>query len=857
MCIMLSCTAVFAQDDVMKISMSGNTIKAKDIGTGKGVTFTLPELDNKEFGIYAVELAVFEKQYGENNWHIYTDESGNESKKHYIENPDGLTFNVDFGNPADYRNKAKYKIGYRYYVKSLYDESQIIIAGEDIKDGWRLVGEDNPKVSSKDGFVFYKNTLPELEVVSFSYKYHDVSGLMTKGCSPTELWEIYLPCDAFINGVTVDVSATDFDSEDILSVSYRLEDAYTGEEVISGTFSSDFKITTDHKTDMFMLYITVTDNFGGSVTSEPYFFFMDIESPFITSEFNDGGYALKGRNLFSNFYVNDGTGEIMDNGKVVANIYLEEKLIKLTELTDMGNGVFRLDETDMDDGEYIVHLKIYDKAGNEGEHYFYQTLDNTAPTLTFVTPEENSNATYYFKWMNISKNVIIDIYDEYAGIKSYQCYVDGKLAVSGTYNQPGSQLRFTRQVELRKTGRIQYVFYVYDNAKSVNKSANTFNNVNGNVSTATNAVWLDKTNPAITTGHNENTWYEAPYTLRANFYDYGTNETLSDASGIKEKLYAVTLTPDEEPEWNMYINGVTISEGGVYYVHLKAVDNAGNEMIATKIARVNVKSQILGNVRPTESHKHTIYYSTPGFYVVKNTAYNTKYHFELKDSDVNDVIKMYVTLVSQDDISICGVSESVTEPTGVEERDVVFNMPYLDANLNELPDGVYEMFITIKEVKNDGTEVRTHSNVKACDVVIKRNAPPTPVINVNGGKVSITYPYEELAGSLNNPAVISHYKRQYKTVKDGEAETNIYTTYTGEFDADNFVVTALYTDIAGNTSVASKRIYKDSSDDETYDILTNGNTTTVEESRAADVYYIGIRRDKEKGINNTVFDFLE
>ena len=124
--------------------------------------------------------------------------------------------------------------------------------------------------------------------------------------------------------------------------------------------------------------------------------------------------------------------------------------------------------------------------------------------------------------------------------------------------------------------------------------------------------------------------------------------------------------------------------------------------------------------------------------------------------------------------------------------------------------------------------------------------------------ISINYPDEPLAGSLNNAVVKSHYKCQYKTVNDGEAETNVYKTYSGAFEADNFIVTALYTDIAGNTSVATKRINKGSDEDDGYgDILTGGNTITVEESRAADVYYIGIRRDRKNGINNAVFDFLE
>ena len=62
-----------------------------------------------------------------------------------------------------------------------------------------------------------------------------------------------------------------------------------------------------------------------------------------------------------------------------------------------------------------------------------------------------------------------------------------------------------------------------------------------------------------------------------------------------------------------------------------------------------------------------------------------------------------------------------------------------------------------------------------------------------------------------------------------------------------------------NNVFVSLGIYKDSSGDdgEGGGILTSGNTITVEESRAADVYYIGIRRDKKSGINNSVFDFLE
>ena len=115
---------------------------------------------------------------------------------------------------------------------------------------------------------------------------------------------------------------------------------------------------------------------------------MDMEKPVVTSEFNDDGYALKGKNLFSDFYIDDDSGCIMTEGTVFAYLYLNDSLVEMVTLENRGNGVFRLDKPEMADGVYKAELKIYDKAGNEGEHIFTQTLDNTAPMVTFVTPEE-------------------------------------------------------------------------------------------------------------------------------------------------------------------------------------------------------------------------------------------------------------------------------------------------------------------------------------------------------------------------------------------------------------------------------------------------------------------------------------
>ena len=848
--------SVFADGGGMKIAMNTEVKPAKEIGTGKGISFTLPDLDSNEFYIYAIELAIFEKQNGESNWHIYKDENGIESKKQYIESPSSLTFNVDFGDAPDYREKAKYKIAYRYYVQSLTDTSVIIIAGADIKDGWRLVGESNSSAAGTDGFTFYLNSAPTMNIECFSYKVHSTEGLGTREVTDTS--EIYFPEDVFKNGVTLQMTADDFDTEDILTVSYRLEDAENGSLIAESVMPYDKRIITQYSADSYRLYIIVSDNFGASVTSEAYVFETDREPPEIISEFIDGGYALMGKNLFSDFTVIDGYNEPMTEGSVYAEIYMDDVKKDAFYLDYIGRGVYRLDKTNMADGEYTVQLKIFDKAGNESEHNFYQTLDNTPPQMKFIQPEDNPAATYYSTWMNESKAIVINGYDGISGIKTYKVYLDNSLMYMTSYNTVLNEKEVTVPVSSSKTGKLKYKAEFYDNAKGIDKTLNKYKESSGNVARENKEVWLDKTNPSITVRHTDSGWREAPYTVSANFYDYPSSSSVSDASGVKTKLYSITESLDEEPDWSVYSGGVLISDGGVYYVHFKAVDNAGNETTETVRVRLNTVSQIMGRVRPTEDYKHTIYYSTPGFYVAKNTAYNTKYHFELKDNDVGDVIKTSVKLLSQDDSSIFGVAESRTQPSGSTDRDVIFNMPYLDADLNELPDGVYDMYITITEIKNDGEEIVTHTDFKDCEVVIKRNAPPTPIINTEAGKVSITYPEESLAGSLNNSAVKAHYKYQYKAVKDTDASTNVYKNYMGEFDADDFVVTALYTDIAGNTSVASKRAYKpdggESSDSTS--IITEGNTITVEESRAADVYYIGTRRDKNNGINNSVFGFL-
>ena len=89
--------------DVIKIQQNGIVKRAKEFGTGNGITFTLPELSDPNFIIDNIELAIFEKKQNDTNYSIF----GNTK---LIENPTSLNVSFDFGDISKYKENAKYKI---------------------------------------------------------------------------------------------------------------------------------------------------------------------------------------------------------------------------------------------------------------------------------------------------------------------------------------------------------------------------------------------------------------------------------------------------------------------------------------------------------------------------------------------------------------------------------------------------------------------------------------------------------------------------------------------------------------------------------------------------------------------------
>lgn len=846
-------------EDCMKISQNGIVKQAKDIGAGKGISFTLPEFEDDNFYIYASELAVFEKKEDESEWHIYKDSNGNESKRIYKENLNSLNIQADFGDFSDYRERAKYKIGYRYYVRSVYDLSEICIAGEDKKDGWRLIGEEDSIAASETGFAFYKNEAPAVELNSIEYYIHTPEGLSIMSLSEENISTAYLPKDAFKNGVKFNLYAEDFDREDILSVSYVLKNKGTDEIICQSAADGSGVIYSNTDAEKLQIQFTVRDNFGAYGKTKWYDINIDNESAKVIEEFDDKGFSVKGLYIFSDFIIDDNSEERMTSGVVSADIERNNEFFGKTILIHEGNGKYRLYVKMTSDGNYKITLHMFDSSGNESSHVFYQRLDNTKPTYKMLTSADDTNATDYKRWMNVSKNMIVQTEDELSGIGKIKVYEDGK-SKDMFFNENNQELfRISCPITIVKTGKIRYHGYIYDNAKELDINNNTVKELSdGNIVTFSDYVWLDKTPPEISISHNENEWFDKSYTVEAEFNDYPSSAGVEDASGVKSKQYALTHSDTAPDMWIAYTNPIEFPEGGVYYLHLKATDYAGNETIATTKININEKLETAGNVVPTDGYMHTIYYSEDKFYVVKNTAYNTNYHFYVEEKDTDDVIRCDIKLINEDDNSICSQASSTVLPNGEILRDVVFNVLYTDSENKKLPDGLYTMYITLTEIKSDGEEIITYNDAEACEVVIKRNAPPTPIINVSGNTVSIEYPEETLEESLNIDKIKERYKREYKAVKSGQSSTNVYKTYEAPFEADDFIVTALYTDIAGNISTAVKRVFKDSSavGENDIDAVTDGDNAAVEESRAANVYYVGIRREKQKGINSDIFKFI-
>lgn len=850
----IGCTAYAENCEIIKMSMNG-AVK----NTGGRITFTLPDPATAEFILSAVELQIFERREGGVQWESYRDESGAQSKRRLVQSPSTLKYEVSFENPEDFREKAKYKIGYRFYMQSAADPSKIVVAGEDIKSGWRLVGETDGTVATDTGLMFYRNSPPTISINEVFFDVQTISGMQTLYYTPEELANIWLPSDVFQNGITVNYDADDFDSEDMPSISYRMENTADNSVIQESALDISGKIISSTDADNVRLILRVTDHWGASSEAEGIELRIDKEAPRVIDEFDDKGRVLKGRNLYSRFTVNDGPNEALSAGNIYYTIRHEGTTIyQNVKFPNHSEGQYTINLTGMPDGQYEMELTIFDKAHNKMLHVLTQTLDNTGPEVSFLTPDQHADATLYSTWMNESKKMLFTASDSVAGVKFCLAYLDNAWHKSISLTSPKEAHTFSIDVSAVKTGNLFYAFYVYDNACSVDQSGNMANtSVSGNATIVTRYVWLDKTPPDVAIHTDTSQWYNAPLTVYAEFNDNPSSVSAADNSGVREKYYCITQDAEPGDNWRIYTDGVLFDTGGVFYLHCKAIDYAGNEMIESKKIMINAQAQLVSNITPVNDSRHTIYHQLNRLYIIKNTAYTTKYHFTAEDTDIHDTLRTDIALVSQDNPAVYSTVTVDTLPNGSVQREVTFNLLYTLSDGTPLPDGIYTMYVSVSEIKNDDTVLPAVQNVPDCEVMLKRISPPDPVIQVADGKVSIEYPEEPLAASLNRFDIKELYKRQYKAVYENGAVYLPYEAYVSPIDTGDMTVTALYTDPAGNIAAASKRILIENDPSGANNILKDGNTVHVDESRPANIYYIGTRREKQKGINESIFNFLE
>ncbi len=151
--LLLLCLPALADEETFFVGYGGETKKAEVLSSGEaGVcVFLSPNEDTSLWRVYCVELAVFAE--GSDN---YTQNTavGTKTVRCDENNNTGLNLNIGFGSADNYEYGVKYKLAVRYTYQSIADETIFAIAGEDTKDGWRLIGEEDPCKVSDEGLYF-------------------------------------------------------------------------------------------------------------------------------------------------------------------------------------------------------------------------------------------------------------------------------------------------------------------------------------------------------------------------------------------------------------------------------------------------------------------------------------------------------------------------------------------------------------------------------------------------------------------------------------------------------------------------------------------------------------------------------
>lgn len=400
-------------------------------------------------------------------------------------------------------------------------------------------------------------------------------------------------------------------------------------------------------------------------------------------------------------------------------------------------------------GEYYLHIKSTDKAGNVKKYTSdVFKIDNTVPTVEFNV---NGNSTY-----KKEQESTINVKDPQAGVDEVQ-YV---WTTTTTTPATGWQ-NTTANATIKTPSDITGTYYLH--IKATDKAGNTDTYISQQFN-------LDNTPPVSKFSPNGNSTYAKGYSTTLNVTDALVN--------VDEIQYVWTnSTTKPTSGWTTMSSksGDTLStpsgETGNYYLHVKAKDALGNE------------SYTVSNVFKLDNTIPTISFSSNS-----NSTYSTSHSVTLNAQDAHSgVAKVeyaWTTSTSTpSSYSTTSATGTVTTPSGVE--------------------GIYYLHTRVTD--NAGNSVTKSSGAFYVD-----NVKPTVSFSPNSNTTFGTSRSTTI-NAYDNKSSISKIEYAWSTSTSvssyGSTVSNGGTVYTPSYASGYYYLNVRVTDSAGNVLTASSSAF--------------------------------------------------
>jgi hypothetical protein len=330
--------------------------------------------------------------------------------------------------------------------------------------------------------------------------------------------------------VTITVSPSDNGGSGIKQWRYAIS---KDNGVTYGAWSNYFTGNTNitlNTSGVYQIKVEVTDNAGNTATIYSGIYNIDSDVPTITVNPTSSNWINTDIAVTVSYNDNGGSGFK----------YRQYKWSTSTTKPTSWDNYTSGNLTQISEGTWYLHLQAEDNAGN----YVYRysgpyRIDKTPPTAPAVNVNPSS-------WTNGTVTISIS---------------------PGTDNLSG-----VNRTEYRIN---EGAWQVYSSSFTVSAEgittieARTIDNA-GNISSVSSAqARIDKIAPIITANPATRDWSNANVTVTLTYNDSG-------GSGLSVRQYAWSTSTTIPATWNNYSGSVTQSSEGVWYLHAKAVDSAGN-----------------------------------------------------------------------------------------------------------------------------------------------------------------------------------------------------------------------------------------------------------------------------------------